>query len=146
MGTGPPIRRAPKPTRIGVRAAFLCDAVAWTLAEVAGHGPHCNAIPEPLPDSNLVGDADQQFYVRDSSAAAMVGDEPCANRNKDAVWRFDTLRRSPSVYCPSLTSRSRRNSNVFLVPKKTARRSVTTRCPKSWASRCVPTTTLWART
>jgi hypothetical protein len=25
------------------------------------------------------------LYVRDSSAAAMVGDEPCANRNKDAV-------------------------------------------------------------
>jgi hypothetical protein len=43
--------------------------------------------------------ADQQFYVRDSIAAAIVGDEPGANRNKDAVWRFDTLRRSPSAYC-----------------------------------------------
>jgi hypothetical protein len=65
----------------------------------------------------------EQLYVRDSSAVAVVGDQPCANRNKDGVWRFDTLGRSPSAYCSSPTSRYRRNSNVFSVPRKTARRA-----------------------
>ena len=74
----------------------------------------------------------------------MLGDERRSNRDKILSWRLDTLRRSPLPYWSSPTSRSRRNSNVFLVPMKTARRSVTTKIQV--ASRWVPMTTLCART
>ena len=50
--------------------------------------------------------AHPELIVFSDGRGALFGDEPCGDRNKEKVWRFNTLRRSPSVSCASPLSRS----------------------------------------
>ena len=63
-------------------------------------------------------------------AAAMDGDWPGLNLNREGTWRFDTFRRSPSLNCSIPRRRSYRNSSVFARPTKTARFDVIARVPR----------------